>query len=97
MAELEGLKPGVQAALAFVTTHPDRCAERQASRLGLPDVPGATKWTQRPATIRLQRILDLDLEQMLQLVRGVSGLTVADQHRTGVEQGAVSGEQGAVM
>ena len=54
MAELEGLKPGVQAALAFVEQraeqddggsqlirHAPACAERQASRLGLPDVPGA--------------------------------------------------------
>ena len=44
-----------------------------------------------------QRVLDLDLEQVLQLVGGVSGLTVADQHRTGVEQGAVSGEVGTVV
>ena len=131
MAELEGLKPGVQAALAFVEQraeqddggsqlirhHAPACAERQASRLGLPDVPGAHLSASHRAVGRevdpasgdlgtpdaslagqvAQRILDLDLEQMLQLVRGVSGLTVADQHRTGVEQGAVSGEQGTVM
>ena len=95
--------------LQLIRHHAPACAERPAAT---PRLAGAHLSASHRASIAVdpapgdlgtpdaslagqvaQRVHDLDLEQVLQL----SGLTVADQHRTGVEQGAVSGEVGTVV